>query len=55
MNMILSIYGKYIFLLYSEAEKVMVSNLRFKDAQEGISAFKEKRHPTWDHTTDKAH
>lgn len=32
---------------------VMVENLKYKDAQEGISAFKEKRKPTWSHTSEK--
>ena len=32
---------------------VMVDNLDYKDAQEGISAFKEKRKPKWSHTDDR--
>ena len=35
--------------------KVMVDNLRYRDAQEGIEAFKEKRHPAWCHTDEKVH
>lgn len=36
-----------------EGARVMVENLTFKDAQEGISAFLEKRKPEWGHTDDK--
>lgn len=32
---------------YSYAAKVMVENMLARDAQEGISAFIEKRHPEW--------
>ena len=35
--------------------KVMVENLRYADAQEGLSAFKEKRKPRWTHTDERAH
>ena len=37
-----------------EGGKVMVDNLSYKDAQEGIAAFKEKRKPVWIHTDEKA-
>ena len=30
--------------------QVMVDNLQFQDAQEGIAAFVEKRRPQWCHT-----
>jgi hypothetical protein len=33
----------------------MVNNLSFRDAQEGIRAFKEKRKPEWCHTDEKVH
>ncbi len=33
-----------------EGGKVMVENLSYQDAQEGIAAFKEKRKPVWKHT-----
>ena len=36
-----------------EGGKVMVDNLAFKDAQEGIAAFKEKRKPIWIHSDEK--
>lgn len=36
-----------------EGGKVMVDNLAYKDAQEGIAAFKEKRKPVWIHTDEK--
>lgn len=39
----------------SAGGKVMVENLRYADAQEGLSAFKEKRKPKWTHTDEKAH
>ena len=35
-----------------EGGTVMVNNLAYKDAQEGIAAFKEKRKPVWVHTED---
>lgn len=31
----------------------MVDNLQFKDGQEGLASFKEKRKPIWSHSTDK--
>ena len=31
----------------------MVDNLEFKDCQEGIAAFVEKRKPNWCHTQEK--
>ena len=36
-----------------EGGKVMVNNLAYKDAQEGIAAFKEKRKPIWIHSDEK--
>ena len=36
-----------------EGSDVMVQNLAFKDAQEGLNAFKEKRLPVWSHTDEK--
>ncbi|EEC16875.1 enoyl-CoA hydratase domain-containing protein 3, mitochondrial [Ixodes scapularis] len=38
---------------YAEGEKVMVDNLRYRDSQEGIAAFAEKRKPVWEHTDRK--
>lgn len=35
---------------YAQAVEIMTSNALANDAQEGISAFIEKRHPQWDHT-----
>lgn len=35
---------------YAEGEKVMVENLLYRDSQEGIAAFAEKRKPVWEHT-----
>lgn len=32
--------------------KVMVDNLQWKDCQEGIKAFIEKKHPVWCHTDE---
>ncbi len=32
---------------YADAAAVMVANMMYADAQEGIGAFLEKRHPTW--------
>ncbi len=34
---------------------VMVENLRYGDAQEGLSAFKEKRKAKWSHNDGKVH
>lgn len=39
---------------YAEGEKVMINNLLYKDSQEGIAAFAEKRQPKWEHTAHKA-
>ena len=39
----------------SAGGKVMVENLRYADAQEGLAAFKEKRKPNWTHTDERAH
>jgi len=39
----------------SLTEQVMVENLSYKDGQEGISAFIQKRKPTWSHDDEKAH
>jgi len=36
-----------------EGGQVMVDNLKYRDAQEGIAAFKEKRKPVWSHTDEK--
>jgi hypothetical protein len=33
----------------------MVDNLAYRDAQEGIKAFKEKAKPSWSHTDEKVH
>jgi len=34
---------------YGFASDVMTANMQKHDAQEGIGAFVEKRHPTWRH------
>jgi len=39
---------------YHAGGDVMVDNLWYKDAQEGIQAFKEKRKPVFTHGTDRA-
>lgn len=39
---------------YSLGTEIMVSNLKLKDAQEGIKSFSEKRKPSWSHNYDKA-
>ncbi|XP_013775159.1 enoyl-CoA hydratase domain-containing protein 3, mitochondrial-like [Limulus polyphemus] len=39
---------------YEQGEKVMVENLKLADTQEGLSAFIEKRTPTWKHTNQTA-
>ena len=36
-----------------EGGKVMVDNLEYKDCQEGIAAFIEKRKPAWIHSEEK--
>ena len=36
-----------------EGGAVMAENLRYRDCQEGIVAFKEKRAPVFCHTEDK--
>eukprot|EP00088_Acartia_fossae_P070490 TRINITY_DN9461_c0_g1_i1.p1 TRINITY_DN9461_c0_g1~~TRINITY_DN9461_c0_g1_i1.p1 ORF type:complete len:283 (-),score=39.74 TRINITY_DN9461_c0_g1_i1:156-1004(-) len=37
---------------YDAGGQVMAENLWYKDTQEGIQAFKEKRHPVFTHTDD---
>jgi len=37
---------------YDLATDTMVDNLKLADAQEGIQAFIQKRHPTWTHSED---
>jgi len=47
-------FYKQIEMTYEEALKagadVMVQNLQYQDAQEGLACFKEKRRPVWKHT-----
>ncbi|XP_064483861.1 enoyl-CoA hydratase domain-containing protein 3, mitochondrial-like [Ornithodoros turicata] len=38
---------------YTAGEEVMLHNLSYRDTQEGISAFKEKRQPKWEHSDEK--
>ena len=38
---------------YREGGLVMAENLQYKDAQEGIDAFKSKRKPEFGHSDDK--
>lgn len=38
---------------YSEGERVMLLNLQYRDSQEGIDAFAEKRKPQWEHSDRK--
>ena len=38
---------------YQEGGQVMADNLQYRDAQEGIKAFIEKRKPTFDHSQEK--
>ena len=38
---------------FEHGGKVMVDNLEYRDCQEGIAAFIEKRKPTWSHTDSK--
>ena len=38
---------------YKEGGKVMAENLKFRDAQEGIEAFKAKRKPVFNHTDER--
>jgi len=37
---------------YEAGGLVMAENLWYKDTQEGIQSFKEKRHPVWSHTDE---
>ena len=53
-------YRSYLHYLYTihvttcrEGGAVMAENLRYRDCQEGIAAFKEKRAPVFCHTEDK--
>ena len=39
--------------MFREGGAVMAENLRYRDCQEGIAAFKEKRAPVFCHTEDK--
>ena len=41
------------YLLTFLGGKVMVDNLQWKDCQEGIKAFIEKKHPVWCHTDEQ--
>ena len=38
---------------YKEGGLVMAENLQYKDCQEGIEAFKNKRKPMFSHSDDK--
>ena len=38
---------------YKEGGLVMAENLQYKDCQEGIEAFKNKRKPVFSHSDDK--
>ena len=38
---------------YKEGGQTMAENLQYKDAQEGIEAFKAKRKPVFGHTDEK--
>ena len=38
---------------FEEGGQVMVDNLKYADAQEGIEAFKKKRKPVWTHSDNK--
>ena len=40
---------------YQLGATIMTENLRFRDAQEGIAAFAEKRRPDWTHSNDTVH
>ena len=53
----LHIHLHYLYTIHvtmcREGGAVMAENLRYRDCQEGIAAFKEKRVPVFCHTEDK--
>lgn len=38
---------------YKRGTEVMLDNLKFRDCQEGIKSFAEKRKPVWSHRDHK--